>query len=257
MTKVKEGGSRKLEAGEVQGKSLSHMFPWLLYSDFQLPVGRVVECCPMDPKLPFIHPSYAHEQQLAEDNQRLEFLGDAVLGLLASEMLYETFPLAREGTLTKLKVGLVRKETLAAAARRLGFGRKLLLGEGERRSGGAERDSNLADAFEAWLGWMWVEEGPKAARAKVRECLAGEMEALRDDPEALEDPKSLLQAACQERGLGLPEYRTTGEEGSDHARSFRVRVWIQDRQVGEGAGASKKAAEQAAAREALDQIEKT
>jgi len=211
----------------------------------------------MDSKLPFIHPSYAHEQRLAEDNQRLEFLGDAVLGLLVAELLVEAFPLAREGTLTKLKAQLVRKEALASAARRLEFGRKILLGEGERKSGGAERDSNLADAFEAWLGWMWLEEGPKAARARVRECFCEALEALRDDPETLEDPKSLLQAICQERGLGLPEYRCTGEEGPDHAPIFRIRVWIRDRQAGEGAGPSKKAAEQAAAREALNQIEKT
>lgn len=210
---------------------------------------------PMDPRLPFIHPSYAHEQHLAEDNQRLEFLGDAVLGALVAEMLHEAFPLAREGTLTKLKIGLVRRETLAAAARRMGFGRKLLLGEGERRSGGADRDGNLADAFEAWLGWVWLEEGPKAARMRVRECFAGEVEALRAEPELLEDPKSLLQAWCQEQGLGLPEYRAASGEGPDHAPRFRVRVLVDGRPAGEGSGASKKAAEQAAAREALEMLE--
>ncbi len=208
----------------------------------------------MDPRLPFIHPSYAHEQRLAEDNQRLEFLGDAVLGLLAAEMVYEAFPLAREGILTKMKAHLVRKEALAAAARRLEIGRKLLLGEGERRRGGAERDSNLADAFEAWLGWMWLEEGPRAARSRVREWFSPDLEALRTDPDVVEDPKSLLQVRCQEEGLGLPEYRSVGAEGPDHAVQFRVRVLIGGRPAGEGVGPSKKAAEQAAAREALEAL---
>ena len=210
---------------------------------------------PMDPRLPFIHPSYAHEQHLAEDNQRLEFLGDAVLGLLVAEMLHEAFPLAREGTLTKLKIGLVRKETLAAAARRLDFGARLLLGQGERRSGGADRESNLADAFEAWLGWVWLEEGLRSARSRVRDCLRAELEALRGDPEALEEPKSRLQTLCQDSGLGLPEYRPAGEEGPDHAPQFRVRVYLGGRYAGEGSGPTKKTAEQAAARAALEKLD--
>jgi len=208
----------------------------------------------MDPRLPFIHPSYALEQQLAEDNQRLEFLGDALLGFVIGDYLHGHYPLAKEGALTKLRANLVRRETLAGLARKLKLEEKILLGQGERKSGGAQKDSILADTFEAYLAWHYLEHGLRKARKFILECYRDELHALRDEPLEMDDPKSRLQEHCQVRCGAVPEYRLNGVSGPDHDRIFLMEVWLKGRRLGEGSGKSKKAAQQEAAEDALGRI---
>jgi len=209
----------------------------------------------MDSRLPFIHPSYALEQKLAEDNQRLEFLGDALLGFVIAEHLHEHYPLAKEGILTKLRASLVRRDTLAELARRMGFEEKVLLGEGERRSGGERKDSILADAFEAYVAWVYLEHGMRKARRMILECFSDRLKALQESPMEVDDPKSRLQEHCQAAFGQVPVYRLAGTEGPDHAREFRMEVLIGDRLLGTGAGGTKKTAQQAAALEAIERLD--
>jgi ribonuclease-3 len=209
----------------------------------------------MDPRLPFIHPSFALEQKLAEDNQRLEFLGDALLDFVIAEYLHSRYPLAKEGILTKLRASLVRKDALAELARQARLEEKILLGEGERRSGGAGKDSILADAFEAHLAWLFLEHGFRRARKFILECYKERFKALQDRPMEMDDPKSRLQEHCQLVSGEVPTYRAAGAAGPAHVREFRTEVWLGDRRLGEGTGRSKKASQQAAAENALLRLE--
>ena len=197
------------------------------------------------------HSSYANEHpELApETNERLEFLGDAVLGLVVAETLYALYPEEPEGKLTEWRAQLVMGPTLARAAAALELGASLLLGRGEETTGGRERERNLERVYEAALGAIMLDQGLEAAREFVARTLGDELAGLED--EDVLNPKGELQQLTQ--GLQTrPEYVTVAEAGPDHERTFTVQVRLGDDVMGEGAGASRQLAEKAAARLALD-----
>jgi ribonuclease-3 len=184
----------------------------------------------------------------AADCERLEFLGDAVLGLVVSELLMESNPGQPEGWLTRARAAAVNRDALAARARALGLARWIRLGRGERRQGGAEKPSILADIFEAVLGAIYLDAG----LAPVRALLERELPLADVFGPAPADAKTRLQELLQGRGLGTPQYHTTQTHGPAHALEFEVEVRLGERVLGSGAGSSKRAAEQAAARRALE-----
>ena len=190
-----------------------------------------------------------------EDNERLEFLGDAVLNLLASEHLYEAFPDWSEGQLSRSRARIVNAHSLEAAARRLELGRHLKLGRGEEKTGGREKSALLADAFEAVLGAIYLDGGLSAARDFLRRTLL--QDALETAGERLSesDRKSALQEFLQGRGRPAAEYRLAGESGPDHQKEFRVEVWVDGACLAAGQGSTKKDAEQHAAQIALELLE--
>jgi ribonuclease-3 len=199
------------------------------------------------------HGSVNHEAGKArwKTNQRLEFLGDAVLQLTLSEWLYERFPQEDEGGLTKRRAQIVSARALAGVARRLDLGLFLVLGRGEESHGGRERDNILADALESVLGAIHLDAGMQAARDWVRRHFGPEIEGavqFCDD----QNPKGRLQEICQSLGPVAPEYTILDASGFDHARTFSARVAWAGTPLGEGSGRSKREAETAAARHALD-----
>ncbi len=199
-----------------------------------------------------VHRSYAHEQAVGGSYERLEFLGDAVLGLIASEWLYGRFPDLPEGELSKFKAYLVSERVLAEHAGRLGLGEALRLGVGEERTGGRRKASLLADAFEAVLGAVFRDGGLRPAR---RLGLAFLEDAAQRRPQGTPtDPKTRLQELAQARGEPLPEYLEVAAEGPDHRRRFRVECRLGERRLGTGEAGSKKRAEQRAAEEALGRL---
>ena len=187
----------------------------------------------------------------ARTNERLEFLGDAMLGAVAAEYLYALDPAADEGTLTHRRVALVRAETLVAWAREIDLGAFLYLGPGERPSAGA-RDRMLAGAFEALVGAIALDRGYPAAKRFLRRFLARDAAALDAGDQGAANPKGRLQEVTQQRFRLSPTYRTAAASGPDHARLFTVEVALGDRLLGVGAGGSKREAQQAAAAVALD-----
>jgi ribonuclease-3 len=198
------------------------------------------------------HDSFAHERGgRAEHYERLEFLGDAVLNLVVSDHLYRQYPEHSEGELAKQRARLVNETALAHLGRRLHLGNYLLLGKGEEKGGGRDRPGLLADAVEAVLGAVYVDAGYGVAHALATRWLGDLLMTL---PGRAADFKSQLQERLQETGR-LPRYQIVETEGPDHARSFRVRVEVDDKVVGEGRGRSKKEAEQAAAEEALRSLD--
>jgi len=191
-----------------------------------------------------------------QHNERLEFLGDAVLSLVMSEYLASTLPQSSEGALSKLKAQLVSESSLAQVARRLGLGEYLKLGRGEDRSKGREKDSLLADALEAVLAAVHLDGGFDASRMVTRHIFAEELThivAQQEQPGA-SDYKTQFQEWCQKRHDTLPRYATVRETGPDHQKSFEVELSIQGEVVGVGSGRSKKEAEQQAAKQALQQL---
>ncbi|MBM4435729.1 MAG: ribonuclease III [Actinobacteria bacterium] len=202
-----------------------------------------------------VHRSLANEAGLrdAETNERLEFLGDAVLGLVAAEVLYERFPERPEGELSTARAALVNLTTLARFARTLELGRYLQLGHGEDLSGGRQRTSSLGRAYEAVVGALYLDRGMPAVVAILRPNFVSELErhGLRGPRK---DFKSLLQERLQaERGV-TPDYRLIRDTGPDHAKEFRMAVFAGDQILGEGAGSSKQRAEQDAARNAVSNL---
>ncbi len=195
------------------------------------------------------HRSFANETGFGVNYERLEFLGDAVLGLLTAEWLYLRNPGMTEGELSKLKSQLVRTGALAVHARRLGLGEALRLGVGEARSGGGNKVSLLADVLEATLGAIWLDAGVEPVRAVVAEML--EFGIVGQEALSRADSKTQLQEAVQARGWELPEYRVVAEEGPDHSKLFRIECWFDGALRGTGEGKSKKQAQQRAASEAL------
>jgi ribonuclease-3 len=183
----------------------------------------------------------------------LEFLGDAVLDLIISEALVERDPEATEGALSKMRARLVSETALAQAARRLGLGRFLRLGRGEELSGGREKSSLLADAFEAVVAAVYHDGGYDAARRSVLAVLEPELTAESGSGGGV-DYKTQLQEHCQQLFGQLPVYRVTRESGPDHRKVFQVELMINGRCSGTGAGKSKKEAEQQAAKEALERL---
>lgn len=193
------------------------------------------------------HPSYALAQR-AKDNQRLEFLGDAVLELCVSHTIYTRHPEMKEGQLTRLRALLVRESSLARAAQRLTLGKYLRLDHGEEISGGREKPSILADAMEATIAAVYLDGGLAAAGALIERALDG----YKLPPQEERDAKSTLQETMQSRGEVAPHYEIISEEGPPHERVFTARaLTVEGKTLGEGSGVSKKRAEQEAAKAAL------
>jgi ribonuclease-3 len=204
-------------------------------------------------QLALTHPSAVGEgiERTLQSNQRLEFLGDAVLGASVAAQLYETQITLPEGELTLRKVALVQKPALARAAKRLGLGDHLILGRGEDAAGGRRRDAILADALEALIGALFLAQGFDVARAFALRALREEIEKL-ESRSAIASVKNLLQEYTQANGLGTPVYRTVQSSGPAHARRFQSGVLLQGKVRGAGEGASKKEAESNAAQAALE-----
>lgn len=197
------------------------------------------------------HPSLGHETQRHHfDNQRLEFLGDAVLQLVITEHLYSIFPREAEGRLTKLRSRLVSREALRAHALRLELGQFLMMGRGEEASGGRERTSTLADAFEALLGAIYLDTDLATARRFVLTLAADDLAQLDAEPIDL-NPKGHLQEVLQAISPTSPVYELLAESGPEHEKTFIVRVSWEGMALGEGSGRSKKQAETAAALQAV------
>ena len=200
------------------------------------------------------HASYGHEKrQRTPDNQRLEFLGDAVLQLAVTEELYRRFPELPEGRLTVLRAQLVNRHHLQALAQALGLGEHLVLGRGEENSRGRERGSILADAMEAVIGAVYAEAGWDIAHAIILRLLEPSLAAITEESDAAQaaNPKGSLQEKLQAEGEQPPVYKCISETGPAHARLYEVVVEWQGRELGRGAGASKKEAETRAAQAAL------
>lgn len=198
------------------------------------------------------HPSYTGDHQ-GPHYQRLEFLGDAVLQLAVSHHLYQHLPEVPEGRLTRLRASLVREESLCEAARRFGLGQFIRLSHGEEREGGRAKPSILADVMEAVIAAVYLDAGFEAARALVDRALSEALGGVttRD----AQDAKTALQEHLQKQGLQPPEYQMVREEGQPHERIFTVRVLVEGKELGEGAGRSKKEAQQRAAHQALDKLQ--
>jgi ribonuclease III len=206
------------------------------------------------------HKSYVNERKGSSQshNERLEFLGDAVLSLIVSDYLATRYPQLSEGALSKLKAKLVSESSLAAAARRLDLGVRLRLGRGEELSKGREKTSLLADGLEAVIAAVYLDGGLEAGRSFTLDALSEELgyiESFQTKP-GDDDYKTRFQEWCQRRYELLPRYVTVHETGPDHQKLFRVEVSVGEQVVGCGQGHSKKEAEQAAAKQALEQSER-
>ena len=205
-------------------------------------------------RLALTHPSVAHEANaVTAHNQRLEFLGDSVLGLVLSGALYDKFSAADEGALTKSRAKLVNAGTLAAHARALGLGAHLVLSRGEENTGGRDRASALADAFEAVLGAIFLDGGFEAAREFVLREFAADFGELTEAAD-IENPKGELQERLQADSPHAPEYEFIAATGPDHDRVFECAVRHAGAELARGTGKSKKAAESAAALAALEKL---
>ena len=199
------------------------------------------------------HSSYLNETAApaGECNERLEFLGDAVLGLAIAQELYSRHPDRQEGELTSRRAAVVSGNALAQAARRLDIGSHLLMGSGEFNTGGRDRASNLAAAFEAIVGALFLDKGYEAARAFCVHNLREEIAAA-NTPTRPRHPKSALQELVQSKHLPAPKYRIIDAAGKDHAPTFTAEVVVDGSVLGTGSGRSKSLAEQEAAKAALD-----
>jgi ribonuclease-3 len=198
------------------------------------------------------HRSYVNEHpEVLEDNERLEFLGDAVLDFIAGAWVYHRFPEMPEGDLTKMRSALVRNDRLATFARRLEIGRALRLGRGEIASGGRARDSLLGSAFEAIIGALYLEAGIGAVETFIHPLFEEARDTILTE---VYDPKSMFQEWAQSQKLGTPHYRTVSAHGPDHAKIFEVEVEIAGQIYGRGSGPSKQAAEHAAAQNAMEKL---
>lgn len=205
-------------------------------------------------KQALMHSSYTNEKHLPkyQCNERLEFLGDAVLELVSSEYLYLNSPHTPEGELTKTRASMVCEPSLALCARDIGLGDYLLLGKGEEATGGRHRDSVTSDAMEALIGAVYLDGGFTSAKEFIHRFVLTDLE----DKKLFYDSKTILQEMVQGMKAGPISYRLTGEEGPDHDKSFYVEVLIGDRAYGDGKGRTKKAAEQQAAYRAILKLRK-
>ncbi|HTC26357.1 ribonuclease III [Dyella sp.] len=194
-----------------------------------------------------------HRSAGKPNNERMEFLGDALLGAIVAEMLYETHPKASEGEMSRLRAQLVNGQALAEMARELELGDRLKLGSGELKSGGFRRDSILADAFEALVAAVYLDGGFEACRNTVRGLFADRVTAL---PRSSKDAKTRLQEWLQAEGWPLPQYELVGTEGEDHARIFDVNCVVMEPMAvtAAGRGSSRRLAEQDAAEMVLSRL---
>jgi ribonuclease-3 len=205
-------------------------------------------------RLALTHPSIAHEANApTQHNQRLEFLGDSVLGLVLSRELYEKFPDADEGALTKSRAKLVNAVSLAAHGKSLDLGAHLILSRGEESQGGRERASALADAFEALLGAIFLDAGFDVAREFILREFAAEISEL-TLPSGIENPKGELQELLQSKSPNAPQYQLISADGPDHDRNFICAVLHDGVELARGSGKSKKSAESDAAVAALKKL---
>ncbi|MFC3653780.1 ribonuclease III [Dyella humi] len=204
-----------------------------------------------DPSLAAL--ALTHRSAGKPNNERLEFLGDALLGAIIAEMLYETHPKAAEGDMSRLRAQLVNGQALAVVARELELGEQLKLGSGELKSGGFRRDSILADAFEALVAAVYLDGGFDACRTVVRTLFADRVAAL---PRASKDAKTRLQEWLQAQGWPLPQYELVAAEGEEHARTFEVSCVISEpvAVAASGRGSSRRLAEQDAAEVVLARL---
>ncbi len=203
----------------------------------------------------FTHSSYVNEHRNLQlsDNERLEFLGDAVLELLVSRFLYNQFPTVPEGRLTKLRAAIVREDSLAKFAKECHFDRYIRLGKGEENSGGRNRPSLLCDLFESFLGALYLDQGLKAVHEFLGKIVFPKVKAGAFSHEM--DHKTRLQEVLQRSGDVLIDYRLVKEEGPAHERLFWTEVFCDGKLIGKGHGKSKKLAEQDAAANALGHLE--
>ncbi|MGH8039361.1 MAG: ribonuclease III [Stenotrophomonas sp.] len=207
-----------------------------------------------DPGL--LQQALTHRSAGTPNNERLEFLGDSIVNMMIAEALYQRWPKADEGALTRARAELVREGALAVIARTLELGDRLTLGPGEMKSGGHRRDSILADALEAIVAAIYLDAGFAACQAVVLPWFGPSMEALPATGKPEKDPKTRLQEWLQGRQKALPLYELVSESGDDHAKTFRVRCGVADPAVStEGEGASRRLAEQQAAAAALEQLD--
>jgi len=219
------------------------------------PLERALGVRFKDPRLreaALTHRSYAFERDRDETNERMEFLGDAVLGLVVTDLAYRRFPDLPEGELAKLRAATVNMITLADVARDLGLGEEILLGKGEELSGGRDKTSILADAMEAVLGAVYLDRGLEAARQLIERVFWPRMAAYARGEGDRDYKTGLQELAAQDLG-SVPQYRVT-EEGPDHAKRFTATVLLGGQAYGAGSGRSKKEAEQRAAREAYARL---
>ncbi len=201
------------------------------------------------------HSSHANERNTGlRDNEQLEFLGDSVLGFLVSDYLFRAHPNLTEGHLSRLKGFFVSSANLVKYAERVHLGRYLQLGKGEEKTGGRTKQALLVDALEAVLGAIYLDSGIDEARRVMLRFLEPQMEDVGDSDRQLTDFKTELQEQLQARHLGRADYVVTSEEGPDHEKLFTVDVMIDGESMARGAGLTKKAAEQAAARYALERL---
>ena len=200
------------------------------------------------------HSSYAneHRHEGLKDNERLEFLGDAVLEIISSEYLFYNYPDMAEGEMTKLRASIVCEPTLALCTHEISLGSYLFLGKGEERTGGRNRDSIVSDAMESVIGAIYLDGGFANAKEFVLNFILNDIE----HKQLFYDSKTILQEIVQEKGTQPVEYVLIAEEGPDHNKSFTVEARVNGRLMGTGTGHTKKAAEQAAAYQAIREIKK-
>ena len=198
-----------------------------------------------------VHSSYANEVRgNTHSNERLEFLGDSVLSIIVADHIFHKYPNMPEGELTRMRASLVCEKTLCAFSRELGIGEYLLLGRGEDKNGGRERDSILADAFEAVLAAIYLDGGMKAAKAHIMNTVLRDLEHYSDE-DSFKDYKTTLQEINQRNPEESVTYILVDETGPDHNKQFTVAVKLNSNVIGTGTGKSKKQAEQMAAHQAL------
>ena len=202
-------------------------------------------------KTALTHSSFANETSV-ESNERLEFLGDAVLGFIVARVLYDLFPEAAEGKLSKMRSAIVSRMNFAHFAKELKIDKQILLGKGEEITGGRKRQSNLAGAFEAVIGAIYIDGGYRKVYTIVSRLLK---DCLNGKEEIFKDYKTKLQEIAQRQFKKVPKYKVVLEEGPPHDKCFHVEVKLGRRAIGKGVGSNKKQAEQAAAKEGLEEIE--
>jgi len=205
--------------------------------------------------LSFIHRSVSNETSISQSNERLEFLGDSILGAACATMLYQRFPEKSEGELAKIKSVTVSEDVLSAVAKNLQIDAMLLLGKGEELSGGREKKAILADTLEALIGALYLDSGYKDAFNFISRCFIPEIDRVTEQ-NYHRDYKSLLQEICQKNFRNYPQYRLVKCSGPDHEHIFWIEVTVGGTVYGPGKGKNKKTAEQEAARMAWEALEK-
>jgi ribonuclease-3 len=203
--------------------------------------------------LSFMHRSVANESQIKINNERLEFLGDSILGAVTATLLYERFPERNEGELAKIKSVVVSEDILSGLALELQIDNLLLFGKGEELSGGRRKKALLADAMEALIGALYLDSGYKAAFAFVSRYISREIDGVMNHKRP-EDYKTLLQELCQHKFRSYPQYKVIKQTGPEHDRLFWIEVSVNNKPYGPGTGKNKKSAEQEAAKTAYEQL---